>query len=51
MATAAIAVATPSVDEVKADIEKFQAYFAKNKTTIINPKAEIIADNGVLAPA
>ena len=29
MATAAIAVATPSVDEVKADIEEFRAYFAK----------------------
>jgi sulfur-oxidizing protein SoxA len=29
MATTAIAAATPSVDEVTADIEEFQAYFAK----------------------
>jgi sulfur-oxidizing protein SoxA len=34
MATAAIAVATPSVDEVKADIEKFQAYFAKSNPSV-----------------
>ena len=30
---------------------KNEAYFARNNTTSINPDAEIIAENGVLAPA